>query len=400
MKAVILAAGEGKRMNPLTNTRPKVMLPIANRPIMEHLLIEMREAGINEFVFVVGYRHETIREHFGDGRHWNVSIEYVPQSKQLGTAHAVKMVGGRVSGSFLLANGDVLLRAPDIRGLLSCDSIAMTVIESSDTTGLGVIEVADDRVVAIHEKVFRPPSNLANAGVYLMTPEIFPAIDRTRTSPRGEYELTDSLQLLIDEGYGMEWVSIDRWLDVSYPWDLLTANEAFMQGIEPDNLGTVEENVTMKGPVSVGRGTELRSNTYIEGPVVIGEDCRIGPGCYVRACTAIGDGCHIGASVEVKNSIVMEGTSIPHHNYVGDSVIGADCNLGSGTKVANLRLDKNVISVGGVPTGRRKLGTIIGDSVQTGINASINVGCIIGNNSFIGPGAFAYGIIQPNSMVF
>jgi bifunctional UDP-N-acetylglucosamine pyrophosphorylase/glucosamine-1-phosphate N-acetyltransferase len=144
----------------------------------------------------------------------------------------------------------------------------------------------------------------------------------------------------------------------------------------------------------------VKSGTYIEGPVIIGEDCRIGPNCYIRASTTIGDGCHIGAAAEVKNSIIMNNTDFPHLNYVGDSVIGTGCNLGAGTKIANLRLDKQIIKVGGVDTGRRKLGAIVGDRVETGINTSINCGSMIGNNTFIGPGVVVKGIIAPDSKLF
>jgi bifunctional UDP-N-acetylglucosamine pyrophosphorylase/glucosamine-1-phosphate N-acetyltransferase len=134
--------------------------------------------------------------------------------------------------------------------------------------------------------------------------------------------------------------------------------------------------------------------------VIIGRSCEIGPNCYIRPCTAIGDNCHIGAAVEVKNSIIMRGSKIPHLNYVGDSIIGENCNLGAGTKIANLKLDKQNIKVNDVDTKRRKLGAIIGDSVETGINASINVGTTIGNNTQIGPGALAHGIILPRSKIF
>ena len=156
----------------------------------------------------------------------------------------------------------------------------------------------------------------------------------------------------------------------------------------------------LKGAVSIGKGTIVRSGTYIVGPVIIGSNCDIGPNCFIRASTAIGDNCHIGAAVEVKNSIIMSGSKVPHLNYVGDSVIGENCNLGAGTKVANLKLDKRNIFIDGKDTGRRKLGAIIGDNVQTGINSSINVGTLIGNNSFIGPGALAHGIISPGSKIF
>jgi UDP-N-acetylglucosamine diphosphorylase/glucosamine-1-phosphate N-acetyltransferase len=245
-----------------------------------------------------------------------------------------------------------------------------------------------------------PPSNLVNAGVYLMTAEIFPAIDSTRESPRGEYELTDSLQMMLSEGYSISWVKIDHWLDVSYPWDLLEANKSLMAGIEEQNLGEIEENVVIKGPVSIGKGTVLRANSYLMGPVAIGENCEVGPNCYIRPSTAIGDNCHVGSAVEVKNSIIMQDSKIPHHNYIGDSIIGEGCNFGAGTKIANLRLDGRDIVVANIDTKRRKLGAIVGDSVQTGINANINVGSLIGDHTYIGPGAVASGVVLPNSKIF
>jgi bifunctional UDP-N-acetylglucosamine pyrophosphorylase/glucosamine-1-phosphate N-acetyltransferase len=205
---------------------------------------------------------------------------------------------------------------------------------------------------------------------------------------------------MIDEGQKIGYQQLDYWLNLSYPWDLLSANESLLADIESQNLGEVEENVVVKNPVSVGENTVVRSGAYIVGPVAIGKNCEIGPNCYIRAHTSIGDNCHIGAAAEVKNSIVMKGSKIPHHNYVGDSVIGEDCNLGAGTKVANLRLDKKEVQIAGINTRRRKFGAIIGDRVETGINASINVGCVIGNNARIGPGAVAHGIIQSASRIF
>jgi len=400
MKAVILAAGEGNRMRPLTYTRPKVMLPLANKPILEHLLIELKKSGVTEFAIVVGYHGETIRQHFGDGARWGVSIDYVTQRKQLGTAHAVKMVEGFVKGKFLLANGDVLLKSDDIKKIMAKHNVTLSLIEVKDTKDLGVVEVTGNKIKAIHEKVARPPSNLVNAGVYLLTPEIFPAIARTEKSPRGEYELTDSLQILLGEDKTVSWVKIDQWLNLSYPWDLLAANESLMAVMEEQRLGTVEENAVLKGRIFIGKGTTVRANSYIQGPVIIGDNCDIGPNCFIRPSTAIGDNCHIGGAVEVKNSIVMQGSKIPHHNYIGDSIIGEDCNLGAGTKIANLRLDKKEITAGNTDTGRRKFGAIIGDSVQTGINASINVGSLIGDHTFIGPGAMVSGVVLPGSQIF
>ncbi|MBI4304546.1 MAG: glucose-1-phosphate thymidylyltransferase, partial [Chloroflexi bacterium] len=370
-----------------------------NKPIVEHLIAEMSSAGIKEFILVVGYHAETIRQHFGNGERSGVKIEYVTQRKQLGTAHALSTVEGLVGDRFLLANGDVLIKSSDIERISSANETTLGLFEVEDARSFGAVELEGDRVARIHEKVENPPSNLANAGLYLLTGDIFPALNRTKKSPRGEYELTDSLQLMMNEGYVVKGSGIDNWLDLSYPWDLLSANEALLPLLEEFNQGTVEQNVVIKGKVSIGKGTVIRSNCYLVGPMIIGDNCDIGPNCYIRPSTTIGDNCHIGSAVEVKNSIIMRGSKAPHHNYVGDSIIGEDCNLGAGTKVANLRLDKKNIVVSGVDTRRHKLGAIIGDGVQTGINASINVGSLIGDGSYIGPGAVASGVILPNSRI-
>jgi bifunctional UDP-N-acetylglucosamine pyrophosphorylase/glucosamine-1-phosphate N-acetyltransferase len=364
------------------------------------LLIEAVKAGIEEFIFTVGYHDEQVRNYFGSGDRWGVSIDYSTQRKQLGTADALKMIDGTVDGNFLMINGDVIVDHKDINRLARGDDTTVSVIEVKDTQDLGLVKLSRGKVVGIYEKMAKPPSHLANAGLYLFTADIFDAISQTPKSPRGEYEITTTLQLLIDRGGSISCQKIDRWLDLSYPWDLLSANESLLAEIEAQNLGEVEENAVIKGVVSIGQGTVVRSGSYIVGPVVVGQDCAIGPNCYLRPHTAIGDGCHIGAAVEVKNSIIMSGSNIPHHNYVGDSVVGEGCNLGAGTKIANLKLDESEIWIAGKNTGRRKLGAIIGDRVETGINASINVGTVIGNNARIGPGAVAHGVVAPDSKVF
>jgi len=400
LKAVILAAGEGSRMRPLTCTRPKVMLPIANKPILEHLLLACAEAGVKEFIIVVGYRDDQVRGYFKNGQKWGLDIKYITQRKQLGTADALRAAGGMVSGNFLLVNGDNIFKAEDI-GEMACGSEnTLGVLEVGDTSGLGVVEVKDDRVTGIQEKPEAPSSHLANAGLYLLTPGIFEVLSRTPKSPRGEYEITDSLQLMIDEKNNLFYRRLLYWLNLSYPWDLLGANQALLEGLTPENLGQVEPNAVVKGAVSIGRGTVIRAGSYIVGPVVIGDGCDIGPNSYLRPFTSIGDRCRVGAASEVKNSIVMDGTKIPHHNYVGDSVIGEGCNFGSGAKIANLRLDKKNVRVFGVDTGRPKLGAIIGDGVEIGINACINTGSVIGNGTFIGPGAKAGGVILPGSRIY
>lgn len=400
MKIVILAAGEGIRLRPLTETRPKVMLPLANKPILEHILTESVQAGLNDFIFIVGYQSQTIEDYFRDGARWGVHIEYISQRKQLGTAHALRTLTELGNERFVVINGDSPVKSADIKQVATSEYIAMGVIEQPDPKHLGVVEVEGNRVVRIHEKKEPPPSKLANAGLYLFTPDIFPALFKTEKSPRGEYEITDSLQLLINEGKIVLHVKIGYWQDLSYPWDLLEANSSIMEGIKPQIQGIVEEGATIKGAVSIGKNTIVKTGAYIVGPVIIGDNCDVGPNCFIRPSTAIGNNCHIGHAVEVKNSIIMQGSKIPHLNYIGDSVIGQDCNLGAGTLIANLRLDKGPVQVLGRDTQRVKFGAIIGDRVQTGINASINVGSLVGSGTFIGPGATVSGVIDKNSKIF
>ena len=402
MQAIILAAGEGTRMRPLTYTKPKVMLPVANKPILQHLVENLSKAGIDEIVLVVGYREETVRDYFGEEFN-GVKIRYVRQSKQLGTANALISAEHVLEDRFLMLNGDAIVFEDDLRKLKKEEN-GIAVFEVPNPEDFGVVEISDGKVRRIIEKPEKPNSNLINAGVYVFTKEIIDYVKKTPVSVRGEYEITDSITMAILDGFEFRAVKIERWIDVGYPWDLLKANEELLKNIEPKIEGEVEENVTIKGNVVIGEGSIVMSGAYIFGPVVIGKNCRIGPNCYIRPYTSIGDSCHIGNAVEVKNSIIMAGTKLPHHNYVGDSVIGENCNFGAGTKIANLRLDEGeiVVSVKGraVKTGRKKFGAAIGDNVKTGINASINVGSMIGNDVFIGPGAVVSGFVEPYSKVF
>jgi bifunctional UDP-N-acetylglucosamine pyrophosphorylase/glucosamine-1-phosphate N-acetyltransferase len=392
LKAVVLAAGQGTRMGPLTRNTPKVMLPIANKPLLYHVIKSAVDAGIRDFVLVVGYGEQIIKEYFKDGSPIGVKIEYVHQDKQLGTADAVGSVEGMVDERFLVLNGDIIVSAAHIKKLTGCRSdVVLTARHVDNPSEYGVLEVLSNRVLRIIEKPKNPPTNLANAGIYVFPISIFDAIHRTPLSVRKEYEITDSLQMLIDEGKDVGYLTLsDKWMDIGRPWELLEANEYFLSHLQPAIKGDVEPFATLKGSVSVGEGTIIRNGAYIVGPVIIGNDCDIGPNCYIRPGTSIGDNVRIGNAVEIKNSIIMKSTHIGHLSYVGDSIIGERCNFGAGTKVANLRHDGKTIRVmlkgKLMDSGRRKLGTIMGDDVHTGINSMINVGAVIVSKTMIAPG--------------
>jgi len=393
MQCVILAAGEGKRMRPLTASRPKVMLPVANRPILEHLITAAVRAGFSRFVLVVGYGEREIRDHFGDGSGFGCRIRYVTQRQQLGTADAVRACAGLVSGPFLLMNGDMIVGADDIAAIAATDGPVMGIHRTDHPQDFGVVTCEEGYITGLEEKSPEPKSELINAGVYRFDEEIFARIDRIGVSSRGEYELTDALAEYISERR-LRSHMLATWLDMGYPWDLLDANSRLLAAHAPAIEGEVEEGVVLKGAVSIGKGTVVMAGTYIEGPCVIGRGCKIGPHAYLRPSTAIGDRCHIGHATEVKNTIVLPDSKIPHFNYVGDSVIGSHCNFGAGSKIANLRNDHAIVKVAGRNTGRKKLGAIVGDHVSLGINCSVNVGTVIGPKVNIAPHSFVEGWID------
>ncbi len=403
MLAVVLAAGEGTRMRPLTYKAPKVMLPVEGKPVLEHIIRACVEAEIKRLIVVTGYLGEIIKSYFGDGHHFDAHIEYASQNQQFGTAHAIAQVKDFVEQKFLVLNGDSLVSPSTIKALahtLEDRTAVIAVREVANPQQYGVIEVSGDEVVRIVEKPKKPLTNLANLGIYGFNPVIFDAIDMTLLSSRGEYEITDSIQLLIDERYDVGYLNVpDMWVDIGTPWDLLNANEILLKGIRTEIAGAVEPFATIIGEVMIGEGSIVRNGSYIIGPVVIGENCDIGPNCYVRPSTSIGHRVKVGHAVEVKNSIIMDDTKIGHLSYVGDSIIGRRCNFGAGTLIANLRFDEKNIKVNGVDTGRRKLGVVMGDDVNTGINSMINVGTMIGPDSKLGMGALADGMYPPKSKI-
>lgn len=382
MQAIILAAGEGSRMRPLTSKRPKVMLPVCGKPILEQIVLRAKQAGVESFVFVVGYGADAVKLHFGDGSNFGVRIDYTVQNRQLGTGHALLAAEAKAEDRFIVLNGDVLPDAESLKSMTSIKGNAVAAKRVPDPSRYGVFLCDDGHMKSVVEKSKKPPSDLANAGIYLFDRAIFDALENTGMSERGEYELTDGLNALASkEKTKIKIIELKDWIEVGRPWDILAANEKLMPDVKAHIQGEIEPGATLKGMVSVGRGTVVRTGSYIVGPVVIGEDCDIGPNCYIRPSTCLGKNVRVGNAVEIKNSAIMDGTKIGHLSYVGDSVVGSNCNFGAGTIASNLRHDNaNIKSyIKGLPvdSGRRKLGVIMGDNVKTGIHTTIYPGTVI-----------------------
>lgn len=397
MQAIVLAAGEGSRMRPLTSKLPKVMLPIAGRPLLEHIIARAHKAGANNIALVIGYGADFVRSHFGDGSSFGVRIDYATQKKQMGTGDALMAAKDLAEDRFLVLNGDILADIESLKKIASSGENAASALQVSDPSRYGVFLEEGGYMKSVIEKSPNPPSNLANAGIYLFKKSIFDALARINLSKRSEYELTDALNILAQRER-IRIIGLKEWMEIGRPWDILSANETLLKNIERKIEGTVEPGATLNGNISIGKGTTIRSGAYITGPVIIGEECDIGPNCYIRPSTCIGNKVRIGNAVEVKNSAIMNGTKIGHLSYVGDSVIGSGTNFGAGTICSNLRHDKadikSYVKGDRVDSGRRKLGAIIGDNVHTGIHTTIYPGTVI-ESEFRGlPAAVLKGFIS------
>jgi len=398
--ALILAAGKGTRMWPLTENIPKPLLSICGLPIIERQIQELKKVGVKKLYILIGYQMKELSDYLGKTKS-GIDIEYIIQEEQKGTGHAVNQAKNIIQGNFYCINGDLIIDSENLERLKENENnLTMMVTNVKDGSNFGVIESMNGRLVSINEKGISGESTI-NAGLFLFNEKIFDAIDNIEKSIRGEYELTDALQDISNDIHILEYQGF--WKDIGTPWDLITANEKYMHKLKNQIKGTIEDNVVIKGNIHLEENSVIKSGTYIEGGVWIGKDCTVGPNSYLREGTVLCGKNKVGASTEIKNSILMNGAKAPHHNYVGDSIIGENSNLGSGTKIANLRLDKKEIIVVHkgmkINTGRKKLGAIIGSNVNTGINVSINAGTILGNNVKVGPNSLVSGTYESQSTI-
>ncbi len=404
---MLLAGGRGVGLEPITNTRPKALVPILGDKLIGRHLRELKELGIKKVVIVVNYMGDAVRK-FVDGmnQHLGLDVVYVDQGSPLGTADAVMKASTHVSGKdFIVLYGDVYFRnANFLSNLMRHDGNVITVAEVSDPSRYGVVVVDGDKVVKIVEKPKQYLSSYVNAGIYRFSSEVVRFLERTEPSERGEYELTSTLQLMVDSGIRINYQPISEWLDIGRPWSLLEANKMELELIDKQSIkGSVEGGAVIKGPAIVEEGSEIRSGSYVVGPTYIGPGVSVGPNAYIRPYTVILENSKVGFNVEVKESIVMENTHISHQSYVGDSVVCEGVNLGAGTILANLRFDEKTVKVRikGVleDSGRKKLGAFIGGYVRTGVNVSTFPGVKIGAYSWIYPGVVVTDDVPPRSIL-
>jgi len=328
MQSVILAAGEGTRMKPLTNNMSTAMIPIANKPIIEWL-IDVLSYVSDETIIVVNKAQKDIVVHFKGNSH----CKFVYQEKLLGTANALVTAEKYIKGNFILLYGNEVIGKESIKKI--------------------------SRLKGYH-------FGTNETGLYLFDKKVFQYLGDNK-------ELADVLEKMRKDGIKIQEVEVESRVKILYPWNILDANQLVL-----DQTGTI-----------MGKDVEIRPGVVMENPIAIGDGAIVGPNCFIRKYSVIGKHCHVGNAVEIKNSIIMDESAVAHLSYVGDSIVGRNVNVGGGTIFANLRFDEKTVGMNldgqVVDSGRKKLGGIVGDNVKFGVNCVIMPGKKVWPNLLIPP---------------
>ena len=413
MKAVILAAGKGVRLRPITETRPKPLIPVLCKPLLLwHLDYLLTNSSLfDEIIIVVNYLKEKIidavRKH-----PLHELIRFIEQGEELGTGDAVYKAIKDLDDNeeVLVIYSDLFIADKELYGkILRTEGNVVVGVVHENPSEYGVLIEENGLLKSIIEKPAMPPSNLVNAGIYkFRVGDLRPYLENLKPSVRGELEFTDALTNAVLNNTIIRILKLDgsKWIDIGLPWNILDANKmAFKYLVEGSKFnGVIESNVSIKGNnIVIEDGALIRSGTYIEGPVYIGSGAVIGPNARIRPYSVICNDSVVGFSVEVKESLIMEHVHVSHLSYVGDSIICEGVNFGAGTITANLRFDDKPVKVNikdkRVSTGRRKFGAIIGGYVKTGINVSLMPGVKVGSYSWIAPGAVVYEDVPSRSFL-
>lgn len=390
--AVVLAAGEGRRLRPLTRYRPKPMLPAANRPILEYVLDALVNAGVADLHVVVGYHRDRVQDHFGS-RYRGVPIAYHVQEKQLGSGHALLQARDAIESDFLVVNGDEVVATEMVEAVMAGHTIeeiaSLAVIESEAAPQYGAVELDEGMVVALEEKPDDRTHRLMNAGIYAFGPSVFEEADRT---PResGELALTDTISRLVDHGERVRGVRTGGLrTEATYPWDLPELASDLL------DAGIIDEPEHDPG-VYLADSASIHPTAVLNAPVVIGADT------VVEAHAVVGPDVALGRNTTVESGAVVEGSVLDDDSRIGpnatfaDSVTGQAVAIGAGVTVPRGPGD---VRVGNRIYEDERLGCVAADRARIGGGATIEPGSLIGPDATLGLGVYVSGNVDADEEV-
>ncbi len=347
MKGLILSGGKGTRLYPLTFTRAKQLIPVANKPVLARVIEAIREAGVREVGIVVGHTAAEIKEALGDGESWGVKLSYIHQESPEGLAHAVKISRAFLGDDpFVMFLGDNVIEG-GISNLIRDfadnqwnSQIVLKEVENPSAYGVAKMR-PDGGIEQLIEKPARPPSNLALVGIYMFDHHIFEAVAAIKPSSRGEYEITDAIQWLIDNGYAVfPHIHQGWWIDTGKPTDMLEANSFVLEEIAPCIHGTasIDADSSVDSRVTLQAGASIK-NSIVRGPTIIGMNTLI-ENSYIGPFTSIYHGCQI-RNCEIERSIILENSRvIDIERTLRDSLIGRNASvMRSSSKPSGIKMN-------------------------------------------------------------
>ena len=353
LKGILLHAGHGTRLRPLTHTGPKQLLPIANKPMSQYCIESMKGAGVKEIAIIIGgIGSQKVKEYYGNGEKFGVNITYIEQDFPRGISHAISLCESFVNNQkFLVFLGDNIIQK-SINEIgenfkKSNDAATILLCEVENPSRFGIADIENGQIKKIIEKPKNPPTNLAVTGIYFLTPIIFDIIKRLKPSWRNELEITDALDMLLNEKHSISYKMItDYWKDTGTPEDIINANKAILENIIPKFKGKKDPTVSIEGKVSIGNKTCIGDQVKIKGPVIIGEKCIISGNTTIGPNTSIGNECIISGGI-IRDSIIMNNCEIDKNVNLRNSIISSNSSinqnnikneqiflLGEGTKIS------------------------------------------------------------------
>lgn len=390
LTAVVLAGGYSSRFYPYSNSGHKTMIKIMGKPILEYTLLGLKEAGIREIILRVN-EDKIIENYFGNGSKFGLKITYIAQKEVLGIGDVLLKAKKYLKGDFILISGNHVDSKELVEKLFRSKKKKGVVIvkKRENTWDYGVAKIKNGKLVGVVEKPKKgkEPSKLCIVIAFLLPLEIINVVEKLKMS---EYNFENEALGLYARKNPLDVAIVsEEVVTLKYPWDLLTTKNFLLEKRESfvSKKSEISKSAEISGKVIIEDGARILEGAKIKGPCYIGKNVTIGTNTLIRDGACIEEECFIGAYMEIRNSLVRE-RSTTHAGFIGDSVIGVGCKLGTGFNTANVRLDRGTIKVvvkgQKIDTGLKHFGAVLGDGVKVGVRASTMPGVIIGNNAVIG----------------